>query len=316
MRRTEAPTTRAALLACLLVTAAAAASCSTTTPTTPAAILPVPTPTPSDSTLALPLDTYAPTSVELAKQTYVLRRAEQACMRDYGFDYLPNLAPHIALTAQNAHESASRRYGVSDQTIAATRGYHLSAQAAGPAAPASINTLPATQRLALTGAPGGTARTAHGKPIPPGGCLRMATAQIVGPSDNATDTLDLVAKLDHDDHTKAMADPRLKTAITHWSACMTSSRYSYTDPYAALADPRWNLDSATPTHTEIQTALADIACKHSTNLLGIAYAVESDYENTDIARNGPALADAKQELNTEAQRVDQLWAQYSNQPKP
>jgi hypothetical protein len=310
--RNKALSAKTILVSCLIVVAAGASACTTAQPTAATTIPSVPTPTPTDSTLALPLDAYAPTSVQLAKQDYVLRRAEQVCMRGFGFDYLPELSPQTTSTVQTAHEVASRRYGVSDETIATTRGYHLSSQASGPAAAQSIDSLSNAERLVLTGAPNNVVSTYDGKQIPPGGCRETATPIVVGSANSSDDTADLVAELDHDDFTKAMADSRVKVVIARWSACMKNSGFSYADPFAAVSDPRWNLDGPTPSALEIRTALTDIACKLSTNLLGVAFAVESDYQLADISRDTADLARAKQDLNAEVERVDQLWNQFTS----
>ena len=90
----------------------------------------------------------------------------------------------------------------------------------------------------------------------------------------------LVAQISEESFARTRSDPRTLAVFSKWSACMSAHGYSYSNPFQPAASVN---QSATPTQTEIQTAMTDVACKRKTNLLGITYAVQADYQN-DIDR--------------------------------
>jgi hypothetical protein len=84
------------------------------------------------------------------------------------------------------------------------------------------------------------------------------------------------------------SDSRYVSAVAKWSACMKDQGFPYTDPLAAVGDAKWRtLDAASP--QEIATATADVQCKISTNLIGIAVAVETAYDQRYIDAHADAL---------------------------
>jgi hypothetical protein len=101
------------------------------------------------------------------------------------------------------------------------------------------------------------------------------------------------------------SDPRLAAVDAQWSACMEVKGYVYPTPDAAYSDPRWALaghsqeDFAAFVHTpqEIATMTADMDCKKSTNLMGVAVAVIDAYDQAYIASHASQLADFQRQLH-------------------
>jgi len=109
--------------------------------------------------------------------------------------------------------------------------------------------------------------------------------------------------------TDVMADPDVKKATRAWSACMASDGYNYPDPNTAFHDqirvdirPNTSIaanapyDGLTSAQYEAQLAAAesDAACTTSTDLAGIYFAVQADYEQQIVDAN-------QQKLNTDVQ---------------
>jgi len=90
-------------------------------------------------------------------------------------------------------------------------------------------------------------------------------------------------------------DSRMVTVNAQWSACMHDQGFDYPNPREAYLDPQWNLPGTRPLETA--TAVADMDCKLTTNLVGIAVAVQSAYDQAYIDSHRDALATWKQQLN-------------------
>jgi hypothetical protein len=68
--------------------------------------------------------------------------------------------------------------------------------------------------------------------------------------------------------------------------------------------------AAPPTALEVQTAKVDVACKYRTNLLGVAYAVQADYQNALIESNAQQLAAIKAQVKGQRQALAAAEAKY------
>lgn len=86
----------------------------------------------------------------------------------------------------------------------------------------------------------------------------------------------------------AASDSRFLRAQTSWSECMQDKGFHYqTVVDASVAFPR---KAGVPASArEIATAIADVACKRQTNLVGIAVAVQSAYDQQYIEKHRSAL---------------------------
>lgn len=267
----------------------------------------VPTPTPSTvAQTRLPILDYELTATQAAEVQYLSQRAIQTCMRGFGIDYLPGLSTaSIARSARAAQEFDSRWYGVSDLTAVRTDGYHLPAWAHNTAGLALLSKLPTVERKVLEG----TAKSYAGRPVPDGGCLGRSAEQLaasgVGTASRkpaGADSGALVAEVQAEAFQHAQADPRVLSVFAAWSVCMRTYGYHYDSPFNAAADPRWR--SAAPGTAEVTAAEHDISCKARVNLLGVEFAVVSDYQNVGIAKNSAAMAAARAEVSRETAGLD------------
>jgi hypothetical protein len=118
-------------------------------------------------------------------------------------------------------------------------------------------------------------------------------------------TAALVAQLRLESFERAQADPRVRKVFAEWSSCMRASGYVYATPFR----PAFNL-AAPPTAREVHAAKADVACKYRTNLLGVAYAVQADYQNALIASHAQPLAAIKAQVKEQQQALTAVEAKY------
>ncbi len=91
-------------------------------------------------------------------------------------------------------------------------------------------------------------------------------------------------------------DSRYVEAVAKWSTCMKERGFNYSDPVAAIGDEQWS-DTETADSQEIATATADIDCKISTNLVGIALAVQTAYDKQYIDTHQEALTQFRNDLD-------------------
>jgi hypothetical protein len=303
------------------IVAAGVATATVITGCTPgrSAVPPRPVATPMLSSVSqaqLPIASYELTEQQMAQVQYLSQRLRQRCMRDFGFDFLPELSTaSIAQTVRIAQEFDSRWYGVSDETAARTYGYHMPTWVNGTAAPKLIAKLPTAERGVFEG----SASTYDNRAIPRGGCVGAAAEQLaqagIGADTQRSDGSDpgtLVGNIRRNDFNRAQSDPRVLAVFAKWSACMDSHGYHYNSPFTAVADPRWATTVTTPSALEIQTAEADIACKLRVNLLGIEYTVIADHQNADIAKNAQILATAKTQITQQSEALQHLMTRYAS----
>ncbi|MDR2620457.1 MAG: hypothetical protein LBC29_05020 [Propionibacteriaceae bacterium] len=109
-----------------------------------------------------------------------------------------------------------------------------------------------------------------------------------------------------------LSDSRYKVVAEKWSACMKNYGFDYETPLYASRDHEW-VEAAmaavqetaggvplTPTSgvSAYQTAVAaaDVQCKLDTNLVGIAVAVQSAYDQIYIDAHREQLADLQREI--------------------
>jgi len=83
-------------------------------------------------------------------------------------------------------------------------------------------------------------------------------------------------------------DSRMLAAYEQWSACMKEKGFVYSDPRSAPLDPQWKNPGTEAALAA--TAVADMDCKVSTNLVGVAVAVQSAYDQVYIDTHRDALA--------------------------
>ncbi len=79
---------------------------------------------------------------------------------------------------------------------------------------------------------------------------------------------------------------------------MVHHGYNYSAPVAAVSDPKWAAEGSSIGPTQIAVASADIACKLTTNLVGVAVAVQSAYDDRYLNTHIQALVQFREQIST------------------
>ncbi|MER7702940.1 hypothetical protein ABTX81_08595 [Kitasatospora sp. NPDC097605] len=257
---------------------------------------------------ALPIDPY----LLGFEQRDQLERAESVlvsrCMARFGIQYQ---APPQIPTGNRPRSRTDRRYLESTAARAQANGYHAAEGDQPTAAPAPPQVSDAT-RMVLTGSAAAGAKNGqggqdyNGATVPKGGCVGETKDKLgANPANNNGGDAQLARDIDATARERSKTDDRVLAVFRSWSECMKSKGYDYADPIKVLDDPRWT--SPTPTDVERATAVADVACKEQTNVVGVWFTVEAAYETQLIEQNAPALAQVRKDnedrLRTAAQAL-------------
>ncbi|MER7755194.1 hypothetical protein [Kitasatospora sp. NPDC097643] len=300
-----------ALAVSAAVSAAAVAGCgpaSTSAGAAPA-VGPVPTVTTVEQ-IARPIDQYLVTPEEVATLQSAANALNATCMREFG---LPPVATDLigfdeqALRYDRTHAPL---YGFFDPARAAVTGYDRLPPASGPAAPSGAPPSPEAMTVEHGTDQVGNAVSAYaGKPVPAGGCK----GESVRATGGALPVPDPKALPDHGPGTPT-DDPRVRAAYAAWSGCMKARGYTYATPLDVLADtgplPKATERNGTVTveHApeELKQAADDVACKLSTNLVGIALAVQCAYDTRYIESHAQALGDYRRRITDRVRAAAQI----------
>lgn len=247
--------------------------------------------------IVLPFDEYRLTTREQVSVNRARHLLVTRCMRAAGF---PDITvPPSLVGAVDPPPANSRRYGVDDESTVRRFGFHLRPDPASDKRSAELDEwlagLSGPEELALYG----TEKNA--------GCLDNAAATLSHGLPQADHRW--LTDLDFKSLDRSREDPRVVAAIRGWRACMSRAGLDYAGPYEALADERWNLDSATISRREIDVATADVRCKNRARLVQIWAIVETEIQEDQIRRN-PAtfarLAEARRLTRGNAERIIDL----------
>ncbi|MFI0367613.1 hypothetical protein ACH35V_07015 [Actinomadura sp. 1N219] len=148
-----------------------------------------------------------------------------------------------------------------------------------------------------------------GRPLPQGGCRGEAARtiwQVPGAESN------LVAKLSHDSLEKALSDQRVIRVRKSWSECIKAKGFASPPLDMRVPDKRWNLNNPKISREEIRAAKVDVQCKYQVNLLGVTFAVESEYQNAEIEANSEALIELKRNRDKQLQRIRELLKKHGD----
>ncbi|MFE6665720.1 hypothetical protein ACFVFH_19440 [Streptomyces sp. NPDC057697] len=242
--------------------------------------------------LRLPLETYLFSESEQLRMDEARAALNTTCMRRFGLSYDPG-SPGPPLGPRSLMD---RRYGVTDEAEARSFGYHLGDRDPRTHPSPTPKPLTATQSKVLLGtspdgsgsADNGNAPLLNGLRIPAEGCMgesmkKLADGGRIGPTDQ-------VRNANAQSFKTTMADARVVKVFEAWSQCMKKQGYAYPDPFAAMSDPRFQGTKAVP--DERKVAVADVACKKKTNLIGTWFTVETSEQKKLIAENRSAFASA------------------------
>jgi hypothetical protein len=206
----------------------------------------------SPNSLVLPLTPYVASGEQMTEQLTARDVLVSRCMQKSGFHYTPPVVSSNQAMGADPGVGAAYNFGITSMTLARQFGY----EALNPFFPAQapprptgqlVGQLPAAERAALTSCN----QSMRWLPdLPQLAQLLQITAW-------------------HD----TMTGPAAQALFRRWSACMAASGYDYANPVqAALGEPgdsdgpsQWT--GASPSQLEIQTAVADVACKDKTGLV-------------------------------------------------
>lgn len=294
---THSRAARAGLVLCAAAISASASSCSSQAAPPRRQTPPISTnslryPTVLDSaTLHLPVQDYMLTEEQLRTIAIARVTMVNGCLHRFKIKVSTPLMP----TGPNLYGPISltdRRYGITDPVLATKFGFGL-----GPRDP-RLQIKPAQPTL---GPDGQTALTGQGRSklggqiVPDGGCLAEADRRLDSHKLQGVDP-ELPQRLQFQSFEWSRNDPKVRTAFQAWSNCMLHHRYHYNDPLAASADPQFT-GSTSVSKQAIAVALTDISCKRRTNLVGIWFGVESDYQKRQIQTHANAFERAKAALD-------------------
>lgn len=261
--------------------------------------------------MSLPLQKYMQTYQDTVTLDNAERHLETSCMADYG---LTVTFPPAGQTPPPSADDANmpRRYGITDQAAAEEYGYGLPEDSKTQEG-TKMPDLTKEQIEVLTGRtsirtkptdpePEPAPSEYNGKPIHKDGCAGWAEDQL-GTRDL---DLSLASQLDGESLTQSQQIPTVQNALSTWSKCMSGKGYTAATPYDA--DKIVPHADGAPSQDEIKVALADVACKTSTNLVQAWFNEESKIQNQQIkdhqseldalrTRNTNALAAAQKVLN-------------------
>lgn len=240
--------------------------------------------------LVLPLDAYIITLGDVATIDHARDVLVAECMQAQGFSF-----PVITRTGE-AERQNERRYGLTDAPAARVFGYRPTPLPEGLVEEREQVSdyeagLSVAESRALVGDAVDTAYT-------PESCFGQAI-EAMGLADLRAD-LEWAASLVADARRRYEADPRVSAANNAWSTCMQQAGYEFSDPLAAMDDPRWSgsITDQPVTAQEIDTAQQDIMCKEETDYLESLFGLESAYQTDLLEENEVRLSDIRQRLDT------------------
>lgn len=250
-------------------------------------------------TATLPLDQYALTARQLADLEYANRLLAAACMRQYGIDWDPGERGDYSVLMERTN-----RLGIVDAQQAASVGYHIdpahaddyekSDEAAGRE-PLS----PQAQQILTGGLPG---QPTSGE-VPDGGCFGEAHREL-GWDPKDAQWFQLILS---EAYSSTVADDRAQAVYNRWSACMSEAGYDYDHPVDAAENPRWNTE-VPPSREEINTAVADVACKHEINYLGEMTTILTAHQQQLVAQHHERLQAVKEQTQAALAHAAQVLA--------
>lgn len=240
-----------------------------------------------------PIDAYLPTAV----QSRIVERAAYVssikCLKRFDISQVPYPDPTTGETGRR--DVRSRLYGYFGPDRAATKGYDTIAM------PQSQSRIPDSVRRVYFGRDdtGAAVTSFRGEAVPKGGCLKEGLDAVGGSLLLGADA----SALPGGGPKEPLDDPRVIDADHKWSACMKAHGFVYAMPADAYMDPRWRTTAKSTQHSvtysraEIATATTDMACKQSTNFMGITVAVQSGYDKQYITARTAGLARFKERLD-------------------
>ncbi|UIX31626.1 hypothetical protein [Streptomyces sp. GQFP] len=237
----------------------------------------------------LPFDEYQLSSSEGAVVFAAQERLTADCMRSTGANW-KEIRPGV----EEVSSRNKRRYGVIDEGIAASYGYHMP-----PPGPEVLQRLKEEQErekdpnskiyLKAFGEDGF------------GGCARWAYENLLEGAPGAD--LDLYNELNRKSFRMSMETPKVEKVMTEWRKCVSRGNYRYVSPIEMSSDSRWFSGKAI-SGNEKKAAVVDAKCNRKVGLAAIWVQQEAKIQRNLIGANVKYFDDLKEirEINVSAAR--------------
>ncbi|MFE6055271.1 hypothetical protein ACFQ6N_31360 [Kitasatospora sp. NPDC056446] len=229
------------------------------------------------------MEAYLPSDEESRRDTDALSVLMTECMRKSGH----TLPPPVDLPRLGPKTLTDWRYGIHDAALSARRGYHPDAeeQAAYGAA---------MEKAAVSGGSGEYTRAENE-------CGIQSRQRLSGSDKPAGE---LARSLGNDAFLRAKREPEVVAAFAAWSACMKEGGYSYREPFDANDDPRFGAQEVS--RAEIDTAMADLACRSRTSVARIWFDAEARLQRTVFDQQAPALKAEREEWDAALRKAAEV----------
>ena len=268
----------------------------------------------SPDQLTRPIYAYMPTVANIHTLQDAANLINDQCMKSFNLPSIPTRLIGVDEAALASLRSHTNLYGFFDPSVASTKGYdmiHLPRSL--PAETSQSEASVRNSRLVEIGRDpsGKTVSSFGGRAVPPGGCKAKAAEETGGDMPSLTPE-----DLPDGGPTIPYGDPRIVAANGAWSECMKAKGYHFSDPFEAAVAVENSLRAANstspipgpPSAGEISQAEADIACKASTNLVGIDFAVQVAYDERYIDSHASVLAQYRTKLDDRIRKAAQIIA--------
>ncbi|WP_431681342.1 hypothetical protein [Kitasatospora sp. KL5] len=262
----------------------------------------------------MPLDPYLLAPAQLATVEKAQQKLIVDCMAGFGLTYAPPTGSRSHRDSDAPTTRVDARYGHQSAALMAVWGYHpeggvpagASARPSGPSfSPETELVLRGTADPAARAGAGG--QTVNGRKVPERGCIGEAVKELTGAADGEIGNPQFADDVKFTTLEQSRNDPRTQAVFGKWSQCMKDAGFGYPDPLAALGDPQWR-KTPLPTPAEVKVATADAACRHTHNVVGVWYAVDTGYQQQAIAANAAAMARAKAAVETQVRAATKVTA--------
>lgn len=265
--------------------------------------------------IVLPIDAYALSTVEVGQMGRVRMLLAGECMRGFGFDFDARSvgADDSQSRVQDVGTHGNRRrYGVTEEAVAARYGYHLASTVAGdkPAGKRQsdhgFGEMTAAKEAVLFGrrADGKALTEVSGRQVPAGGCFGEASSKISNTGELAEAVV--VSRIASESFERSLNDSAVTAAISKWSACMKAKGHTYPNPLDAAG--AFDLDTPTVPVKEITAAKADVQCKREVGLVDTWMGFETRYQKAEIEKHAEELRAIKSERAKQMKRIAEILA--------
>ncbi|MFD8978902.1 hypothetical protein [Streptomyces sp. NPDC059564] len=221
------------------------------------------------ATWRLPLEAYTPAAADIKKVGAARDVLIDACMASAGY---PNWTPAPDLPQLDGTSPMDSRYGVHKAELAAKRGYHpdeaIQKEYDAAVSVGAVDSSGADQKVLMK-------------------CAGDADAKAPQLKKSAS-----ASQVDADSFRQSLKDPEVIDVFARWSSCMKSKGYSYATPKDAHDDPQF-IDKNVVTELEIETAVADVACRKEQKVEKVWFDVETRLQQQAIKKDQSSLEGLK-----------------------